>query len=233
MDHWPVGRVRCALRYRLCARRGVFVLRRAHTAVGGLCGGYGDFCQGRAHAFAQYAIPKSAMPAATGIGSRGGGIAFFFVACRSHTGLNIENPRQLPAYNYPRRYGPESPSFARATYLPMPGADDAVGQLYVSGTASVLGHETAHEGDVEKQCDVTLENMVYLVSAANLSSYGIASGYRLSDLRNIKVYVRHRDDLESVRRMCDDAFSPAADVVFLNVDICRADLLVEIEGIIF
>jgi hypothetical protein len=47
------------------------------------------------------------------------------------------------------------------------------------------------------------------------------------------VYVRTRQDLPVVREICAKAFSPAADIAFLNVDLCRSDLLVEIEGIVF
>jgi chorismate lyase / 3-hydroxybenzoate synthase len=193
---------------------------------------YRDFCRGRAEAFEQYVIPKVKMPAATGIGSLGGGIAFYFLASRSGVRVNIENPRQVAAYEYPRQYGPKSPSFARATYLAPSGAGEGSAQIYVSGTASVLGHETVHAGDIGKQCQVALENIEQLICARNLSTYGIKAGYELADLRNIKVYVRHREDMDTVRKMCAEVFAPDVAIMYLNVDICRADLLVEIEGIV-
>ncbi len=104
---------------------------------------YRDFCRGRAEAFEQCAVEFDQFPAATGIGSLGGGIAFYLLACRSGGHVNIENPQQVPAYHYPRRYGPRSPRFARATHVPC-----GSGQIYVSGTASVLGHETVHAGQI-------------------------------------------------------------------------------------
>jgi chorismate lyase / 3-hydroxybenzoate synthase len=190
---------------------------------------YQDFVRGRAEAFEQYHIPKAEFPASTVIGSLGGGIAFYFLASRSGVRVNIENPRQVSAYEYPQRYGPKSPGFARATYL-APRGDEGSAQIYISGTASILGHETMHEGDAGKQCLVALENIQCLISASNLSTYGLRTGYELTDLRNIKVYVRHREDLETVRQLCAETFSPDAAIMYLNLDICRADLLVEIEG---
>jgi chorismate lyase/3-hydroxybenzoate synthase len=196
---------------------------------------YRDFCKGRAEAFEQRHFAFDELPAATGIGSLGGGIALYVLASRATSRKNIENMRQVPAYRYPERYGPRSPSFARATYLPTgtpSSGSNRSGQLYVAGTASILGHETVHIGDIEKQTMVTLDNISHLIGASNLSAYGVERGYQLTDLRTIKVYVRHAEDIPAVREMCAEVFSPAAEVAFLNVDICRSDLLVEIEGVV-
>ena len=45
----------------------------------------------------------------------------------------------------------------------------------------------------------------------------------------IKVYGRRAEDVEEVRGLCPCAF-PAAAIAFFAVDLCRPDLLVEIEG---
>lgn len=77
---------------------------------------YRDFCAGRAEAFERYSkYEHLSMPAATGIGTQGGNITFYFLACKSGLSIHLENPRQIPAYRYPQKYGPRSPSFARAT----------------------------------------------------------------------------------------------------------------------
>lgn len=194
---------------------------------------YRDFCLGRAEAFEQFPAGIE-MPAATGIGSLGGGIVMYLLAARAGHRVNIENPRQQPAYEYPRQYGPKSPSFARATYLTVAPDATSAGprQIYVSGTASVVGHETRHAGDLQMQCAETFENLACLLDAANLTRYGIHAGYSLKDLANIKVYVRHEDDIDVVGKLCANVFAPEAHVVLLNVDVCRSDLLVEIEGIV-
>ncbi|MFF1508317.1 FkbO/Hyg5 family chorismatase [Streptomyces sp. NPDC058326] len=193
---------------------------------------YRDFCVGRAEAFEAKPERVTCMPAATGIGSRGRGIAFFFLATRTGTTQNIENRRQVPAFEYPRQYGPKSPSFARATRLVPAGEDETRGAVYVSGTASITGHETLHAGDIDAQCELTLDNIAHLVGSGNLRLGGLDGGHDLKELRWVKAYVRHEEHLPAVRAACADVFPPQTHVVFLNVDVCRDDLLVEIEGIV-
>jgi chorismate lyase / 3-hydroxybenzoate synthase len=187
---------------------------------------YRDFCRGRALAFEHDNAARFGMPAATGIGTWGDGVGFYFLACRDSDIGHIENTRQTPAYDYPRRYGPKSPSFARATVLR--GANDT---LFVSGTASILGHETVHIGNLDAQFEVTTGNIAHLISRENVSAQGEAGGFTLADLDQIKVYYRHADDLPRVMQLSRNAFDARASIRFLNVDICRDDLLVEIEGI--
>lgn len=184
---------------------------------------YRDFCRGRALAFEQDHAAAASMPAATGIGTWGDGVGFYFLACRESTVRHIENSRQTPAYEYPQRYGPKSPSFARGTQL-----HDT---LFVSGTASIIGHETMHEGDLARQWDVATANIAHLIGAENLAAQDLNGGYTLRDLDRIKVYYRHAADLPAVTTLAQAAFHPDASIRYLKVDICRADLLVEIEGI--
>ncbi|MEV3859534.1 FkbO/Hyg5 family chorismatase [Streptomyces sp. NPDC050095] len=186
---------------------------------------YQDFVQGRAQAFHTYMGSSTAqLPAATGIGTQGRGIAFVLLATRSGVPRHLENSRQTAAYHYPGQYGPKPPSFARATVL-----DDA---LYVSGTASILGHETVHRGDVRRQTQETLANIGHLISRGNLAPQGVEGDHDLKDLRLLKAYVRHGDDIEAVRAVCEEVLGAGVEVKYLNVAVCRDDLLVEIEGIV-
>ncbi|WP_433236331.1 FkbO/Hyg5 family chorismatase [Streptosporangium sp. CA-135522] len=192
---------------------------------------YTQFCRGRAQAFERRAVSENLIPAATCVGNHGGGIAFYFIASRSAEVTNIENPRQVPAYRYPPKYGIKAPSFARATYL-SPGRPHRSDHLFVSGTASIIGSETVHGGDVERQCITTLENISVLIGQENLAQYGIDADLSLKDLDSVKVYVKHGVDVTLVRQICSGALSEHAEVAYVNVDICRDDLLVEIEGIV-
>jgi chorismate lyase / 3-hydroxybenzoate synthase len=182
---------------------------------------YRDFCLGRARAFARHGAVDR-MPAATGVGANGEGVAVCLLAARTAEPVHIENPHQVPAYRYPPRYGPRSPSFARATWT-----DPA---LFVSGTASIVGHESVHPGEVTRQIETSLGNIATVISGANVARYGISRGFTLADLTHVKAYVRHRRDLPLVQRYCQEAFGH--DVRYLIADICRAELLVEIEGVI-
>ncbi|AWI32785.1 reactive intermediate/imine deaminase [Streptomyces sp. ICN441] len=190
---------------------------------------YRDFCVGRAQAFESWSDRIGGMPAATGIGSLRPGIDLYFLACRTGRARHLENPRQTPAHRYPARYGPKSPSFARATLLEPGSGTRPV--LYVSGTASIVGDDTVHPDDFGRQCAVTLANIEALVSPENLARHGLAGGFRLADLDCVKVYVRDARDLPAARAHCAEAFRADADVACFNVGVCRPDLLVEIEGI--
>jgi chorismatase len=189
---------------------------------------YRDFCVGRARVLERYGVTHD-MPAATVIGARAGGVVCYLLACRSGTHVNLENPRQVPAYHYPSRYGPRSPNFARATYLaPASGGE----YVFVSGTASILGHQTMHRGDVAAQCRLALENIGCVIGDGNLFAHDVGRGHSLADLAAVKVYVRRRADMPMVRDICGAALAPSAAVAYLNADICRSDLLVELEGVV-
>jgi chorismate lyase/3-hydroxybenzoate synthase len=170
---------------------------------------YQDFCVGRATAFERHG-GTAAMPAATGVGAHSGGISVHLLAGREPV-RHLENPRQVPAYHYPRRYGPKPPSFARATWRD--------GELHLSGTAAIVGHRTVCPGDAAGQCREALRNIEALLAP---------EGASLSGLDRVKVYVRRAEDLEEVRGQCLRAFPAGA--AFFVVDLCRQDLLVEIEG---
>jgi FkbO/Hyg5 family chorismatase len=191
---------------------------------------YQAFCLGRALSFeANNSVEEQRrFPAATGIGSMGGDICVVFLASREAACRHIENPRQVPAYRYPRQYGPQPPSFARATYLHRREG----GAIYVSGTAAVVGHRSVHRGDAEQQCRATCENLEVLLAAENLQRHGVAASASPRDLSTIKVYVRRPEDLPVVKRVCDEAFGPIRRVAYLRADVCRAELLIEIEGVV-
>lgn len=195
---------------------------------------YRDFCRGRAEAFdaAPFAVE---LPAATGVGAVSGGIGFYLLAAREVHRVNLENPRQTPAFWYPLRYGPRSPSFPRATVLRSEetvAEKSSAGKIFVSGTASVRGCETVHAGDIRGQCAETFENLAALLDLSNLKKCGLRQGYPLADMTDLKVYVRNADDIDIVQKLCAEQFSPTATIAFLNIDLCRSDLLVEIEGIV-
>ena len=99
--------------------------------------------------------------------------------------------------------------------------------LFVSGTASIVGHRTAHAGDVVSQTRETVTNIRALVAEANRVAG--AELFATGRLR-YKAYVRRPGDLAAVAHEFA-AFEPAASVVYLNADVCRAGLLAEIEAV--
>jgi len=164
----------------------------------------------------------SNVPAACALGSVAGPLVVYFFAVRTPP-LVIENPRQASAYNYPQQYGPRSPTFSRAVVSSI-GEQDL---LFVSGTASILGHRTVHAGDVAAQTRESLANIDAVVTAAN----AVASRNKFAmEHLNFKVYVRNPSDLERVRSELRRSVGNSAHVLYLQADICRSDLLMEIEA---
>jgi FkbO/Hyg5 family chorismatase len=192
---------------------------------------YKAFCLGRALSFeVNNPLDQTRrFPAATGIGSTGGDICIAFLSSRQAACRHIENPRQVPAYRYPVQYGPLPPSFARATCVE---ARDGCA-IYVSGTAAVLGHKSTYRGDTEQQTRATCDNLELLLAGDNLARHGLVGSATPHDLSGIKVYLRRPDeDLPLVKRICDEAFGPMRRIAYLHADVCRAELLVEIEGVV-
>ncbi len=176
---------------------------------------YKHFCDGRAAGMGDFFA--EGFPAATAIGHHGDGhrLQVYLLAC-DQPGQRVENPRQVSAWRYPRQYGRTPPSFARAMALP---AQDV---LAISGTAAVVGHASAHEDNLDAQLEETLLNLEALLANA-----GMAAGF---DTRApLKAYVRHGADAARVRCFLQQRL-PGVPVLLLHGDICRRELLVEIDG---
>jgi len=176
---------------------------------------YKQFCTGRIAGMGD--VFAQGFPAASAIGHHAGqGLLQVYLLATDREGTRVENPRQVSAWQYPRQYGRTPPSFARATLLP---ADDV---LAISGTAAVVGHASAHTGDLGAQLAETQRNLDAL-----LSNGGLPEGF---DVRApLKAYVRHPDDAAVVLAFAQ-AHWPQAPLVLLHGDICREELLVEIDG---
>lgn len=178
---------------------------------------YRSFCAGRYESFARhgYAL-RTDLPAASAVGMRGHRYQAYFLASKS-PGMQVENPRQVSAYDYPPQYGRRSPSFSRATVLRGEGES----LIFIAGTASIVGHETKHPGDVCKQTDETVRNIARVLEAADAT---------LSDLVMAKAYVRRAEDCPAVQSHLRTALGDTP-VLYLLADVCRGDLLVEVEGV--
>lgn len=179
---------------------------------------YKRFCLGRKTAFSRYKLVSEAYPAASALGTHNDKLVIFALFGKA-PGTHIENPDQVAAYHYPRQYGPEAPSFARATYVA------GLQRLYFSGTASVIGHKSVCIDDIEGQTKITIANLERLFAHAEQHLTRTAK-FRPELL---KVYVRHTGDQSRVAEIINEAF-PETDTIYLHADICRSDLLVEVDG---
>lgn len=187
---------------------------------------YRQFCLGRFDAFAAADIAENQFPSACALGHRGGDLLIYALASKIAP-HHFENPRQASAYHYPAEYGPRSPSFARASLLSLPGQAP---KLFVSGTASVVGFVTLHPYQLNEQITVTLENLDLLLAHVTQQYASEAGDLPALEAEVLKVYVRNAGDLGAIKQRIEQAY-PQVPVVYVAADICRADLLLEIDGI--
>jgi enamine deaminase RidA (YjgF/YER057c/UK114 family) len=172
-------------------------------------------------------------PASTGIGIGGRGLTAGAIAVRSQrddvTATPLENPRQTAAYDYRTAYGPSAPRFSRAMALRC-GRQAAI---FISGTASITCSETRHRSDAVAQTEETLDNIEALISEDNLAGHGLPGfGARPADLASARVYVKRKEDYAGIRAACERRLGELP-AVYVTADVCRPELLVEIEGIAF
>ncbi|HJS89995.1 MAG TPA: hypothetical protein VJ738_08540 [Steroidobacteraceae bacterium] len=164
------------------------------------------------------------VPAASALGSAPGSpVTVYFLASQRAPAF-IENPRQVSAYRYPTEYGPRSPSFSRATTL----GEGEEATLFISGTASIVGHRTLHAGDPAAQTREALANIEALLKQAGGRSR--MPPLRLESLA-YKVYVRDPRELPLIRAELEAAVGSKTALLYLQADICRRDLAVEIEAV--
>ncbi|OHE88285.1 MAG: pteridine-dependent deoxygenase [Lysobacterales bacterium RIFOXYD1_FULL_69_11] len=212
------------------AARGYPHLLRMWNYLDGITAGEGDaeryrrFCVGRAQGLGSF--DPHALPAATAIGRVDGvrRLQVYLLAARV-PGTPLEKPRQVSAYRYPRQYGPQPPSFARAM---LPPAGSAM-PLLLSGTAAVVGHESRHADCVAAQLDETLANFDSLVAAARLRAPHLPAQFGAGT--RLKVYVRDAAELPHVRDLLAARLDPAVRCVVLHAAICRRELRIEIDGV--
>lgn len=173
---------------------------------------------------------------ASGVGHAGADFVLHCLSSRS-AGRQIENPRQIPAWRYSLRYGPKPPCFARATRV----VRDGRAWLLVGGTASVRGEDSFHRDDWRGQLAETLRNLAALVAAAEAAE--IPGGppaappapadeaALLARYRELRVYHPRREEGGRLEKELRRRLGPAVRLEMVPADLCRPELLVEIEGL--
>lgn len=180
---------------------------------------YRRFCVGRVRGLGDAVVES--YPAATAIGRQMAThrLQVYWLAGRA-PGKPVENPRQVSAYRYPRAHGPVSPSFARATLT-------TDGALLISGTASIVGHVSQHDDDAMAQLDETLRNLATVSTHPDVDGSPSQRSHEL-----FKIYVRDEAHvaaiLERLQQQHPQSFR-RDNIVVLAADVCRRELLLEIE----
>jgi chorismate lyase / 3-hydroxybenzoate synthase len=188
---------------------------------------YMVFNAGRHHGYAHWTMPTgtplSSLPTASAVGVESRDLV---VQCLASTspGHSIENPRQRPAWTYSARYGPKPPSFARATMARVASRQ----RLLIAGTASIVGEDSMHVGDLAGQLGETFTNLASVIHAA--AGAHDRTGDDLSRLTDVRVYVARPQDSSAIEAAVR-ARCPGAWRELVIARLCRPELLVEIEGI--
>lgn len=188
---------------------------------------YRQFSIGRAKAFEEHGILDDIVPTGTAIGSICDSDLSIVALLSTHGLRAAENPRQISAFKYPRQYGPKSPKFSRGGCVSI--EDHCL--FLLSGTAAIIGHESAHPYDVALQAGETLQNLDQLCKA--ITALDKAGRKLLLDGDCVlRVYLRDSGDRDLVAgRLQEVLGGNSSNVVFLHADICRRELMVEIDGV--
>ena len=177
---------------------------------------YMVFNAGRFRAFETWygsrAAFKKHVATASGVGHTGCDLVIHCLATKWH-GTAIENPRQVASYQYSRRYGPLPPCFARATRVQCEKRD----LVLVGGTASIRGEDSIHLDSLALQLDETFENLARL---APLNQY-----------THLRIYFRREQDVPEILDAVQLAFGSLQGAEVVQAELCRSELLVEIEGL--
>ena len=199
-----------------------------HADMGAGLDRYMAFNLGRYQALRQWLGSEQAFPTsmatASGIGC-GGDTLVVHALASDRSGLAIENSRQVPAYRYSSRYGPRPPCFARATAWT---DDSGRPMLLIGGTASVRGEDSVHRGDLPAQLEETCANLQALIGSAAAAT---GQAWNASSMRSLRAYLPDGRVAQEVERALLTVFPAVRQVELVSAQLCRRDLLVEVEGV--
>jgi len=180
---------------------------------------------------------KNGFPAATGIGSNYGSVTIDFIAVSSDDEklvMPIKSPVQQNAYSYTDKVlegealsvesGKKPPLFERGKLVSYHDID----YVFISGTASIKGENTISEGDVAGQTKITINNIKELTVKKNMESMGV-DGSDTPVYDYVRVYMKNREDFSVIKQIVEQQME-VKDIVYVEADICRNNLLVEIEA---
>lgn len=168
-------------------------------------------------------------PAATGIGMRHSGLCIDVVAVKTSAAFNgknlpIKSPVQKDAYRYDDKYlvgestvlpTKNAPLFERGRSLLSNGSGIAI----ISGTASIKGEETIDQDNIGRQTENTLQFTKEL-----LKDYPNAQCLRA------RLYVKRDQNPDEAVRIFKAAFPKTCVCTSVFADVCRNNLLIEIES---
>ncbi len=198
------------------------------------------------------AIWKNGYPAATGIGANVEGCLIEFIAANDNPNrliIPLHNPKQYDAHRYSSekfnnplnpplmrrnldgnsktseyKCEADTPKFERGKIV----LSGDILDLYVSGTAAIIGEDSI-PGDIHEQTKTTLENITKLCSKENLDEHGLHIEGELPRFSGVRAYIKFPKDVQIVEELCKKEFGDVP-ILCVIADVCREELLVEIEA---
>ncbi len=171
---------------------------------------------------------RDGYPAATGIGALSGGIRvdmdIFIPTAQSSRVEPIDNKLQIAAHAYSEgvlfdaNANKSTPKFERAKSVEYSKGAERHKIIYVSGTAAITGEQSLMNEDGAKQTLATLNNIDQLIDSR-------------SDIDILRVYVKSSVDYLSIKGVMEQQLPQMPSVLYTVADVCREELLVEIEGV--
>lgn len=175
-------------------------------------------------------------PAATGIGMDVGGVVVEVDVLKVSPPAIIaalDNSLQVAAHEYSSQVllgttQLTTPKFERAKAI-VDSRNDAM--IYVSGTAAIRGEASLIDVGIGEQTMITIENIEYLISGENLEKHRIFDS-STPRLQLMRVYLKFPKDYSVARQIIDKRY-PEVPTLYVLTDVCREELLIEIEGIAY
>ncbi|MBS0197013.1 MAG: hypothetical protein JSR77_09660 [Planctomycetes bacterium] len=178
--------------------------------------------------FGDAAVTSGRIPPASCVGHSGNAIAIHTLGAM-HAVSPVENPRQVPAFAYSSKFGPRPPCFSRAGIASFGGEK----LLMIAGTSSVRGEDSVYEGSLADQLNETVKNLrAVAVEGLRLGTDSAASDSPLGRARAVRVYYRRPEDQAFLEQHLPRELAECPEVEFMLADICREELLVEIEVVL-
>ena len=165
-------------------------------------------------------------PAATGIGTVCGGVMVEVYAVKGEKVVNhaIDNPLQTSAHNYSQKVLTGKSDEPQRTTPKFERARIVGGTVYISGTAAIKGEDSLSLDNAAEQSAETMQIIKQLVAAENIPVAIKGGTYTL-----LRTYIKNGKDAPEVIRFMEDNY-PDVPKHYLEADVCRPELLVEIEG---
>lgn len=178
---------------------------------------YDGFNEVRNAFFRRRGVYDGLVPASTGIGGSnvyGSALIADVLAmeslCPELSVVAVPSPLQCPAPDY-------GSAFSRAVEFRRPGQR----RLLISGTASIApGGETLHVGDLDAQIATTLDVIEGILESRD---------FRWSDCVRAIGYFKQAADIPAFGRHCASRAIRGLPVVLTHNDVCRDELLFELE----